>query len=206
MEITEAQLAQILPHAKSDKIAKYLPGLNQELEKVEINTPLRVAHFLAQIGHESASLNASEENLNYSESALKAVFGKYFDDASAKEYARDKEGIANIVYADRMGNSDTQSGDGWRYRGRGLIQLTGKNNYQSCGEALGMDLLSEPERLADDGIASVAAACWYWDTNKLNALADKDDVEAVTRRINGGNHGLEARAQLLQKAKQVLGA
>lgn len=201
-----ATLAEIMPKASQSNIDKYLGALNDEMAKFDINTPLRAAHFVAQLAHESGSFHYSSENLNYSASALKAVFGKYFPtEEMAEEYARQPEKIANRVYADRMGNGDEASGEGWKYRGRGLIQLTGKDNYTNCGAATGMDIVNHPDQLADDANAAVAAAGWFWDMRKLNSYADQDDVKAITKRINGGYNGLEDREAYLARAKQVLG-
>ncbi|MDW3194821.1 MAG: glycoside hydrolase family 19 protein [Cytophagales bacterium] len=203
---TAATLAEIMPKASQVNIDKYLGALNGEMSKFDINTPLRAAHFIAQLAHESGSFHYSSENLNYSASALRAVFGKYFPtDEEAEAYARQPEKIANRVYANRMGNGDESSGEGWKYRGRGLIQLTGKDNYTNCGNATGMDLVNNPDQLADNADAAVAAAGWFWDMRKLNGYADQDDIKAITKRINGGYNGLEDREAYLARAKQVLG-
>ncbi len=144
--------------------------------------------------------------MNYNAKALRAVFGNYFPtDELAEDYARKPEKIANRVYANRMKNGDEESGDGWKYRGRGLIQLTGKENYTKCGGALKIDLVNKPDLLAQDANAAVAAACWFWDSRKLNAYADQDDIRSVTKCINGGYNGLEDREQYLRRAKSVLG-
>ncbi|MCF2859231.1 glycoside hydrolase family 19 protein [Pseudoalteromonas sp. SMS1] len=203
--LTLELLAEIVPQANPEHIEKYLTALNEVLPQFEINTPLRVAHFLAQIAHESGYFRCSSENLNYSQKALRAVFGKYFpDDASAEAYARQPEKIANRVYADRMGNGDEASGDGWKYRGRGLIQLTGKDNYVRCGKALGLDLISDPEVVSADAKVAIQSACHYWQSCDLNGWADKDELVTITKRINGGTHGLDDRAALLNRAKQFL--
>lgn len=203
---TAETLSEIMPKASKDNIDKYLGALNGEMSKFDINTPLRAAHFIAQLAHESGSFHYSSENLNYSASALRAVFGKYFPtDELAEAYARQPEKIANRVYADRMGNGDEASGEGWKYRGRGLIQLTGKDNYSNCGKSTGMDLVDNPDQLADNADAAVAAAGWFWDMRKLNGYADEDDIKAITKRINGGYNGLEDREAYLARAKQVLG-
>ncbi|WP_206074224.1 glycoside hydrolase family 19 protein [Pseudoalteromonas rubra] len=205
MQLAQSLIKDIMPHASIDNIRYYLSALNSVLPEYEITTPLRVAHFLAQIGHESGSLKYKQENLNYSTVALSSVFSKYFPDATlAAEYARKPELIANRVYADRMGNGDEDSGDGWRYRGRGLIQLTGKSNYQRCGEAIGQDLLGQPDLICSEPEIAVRSACFYWQSRKLNALADQDELVAITRKINGGIHGLEDRAAFLNRAKQFM--
>jgi putative chitinase len=204
--IAVEQLREIMTKATEANISKYAPALNDEMAKYEINTPQRIAHFIAQIAHESGSFRYSSENLNYSAGALRTVFGKYFkSDELANEYARKPEKIANRVYANRMGNGDEASGDGWKYRGRGLIQLTGKENYTRCGEGIGRDLVSNPDQLATDAHAAVAASGWYWNSRGLNAYADKDDVETITRKINGGLNGINDRRENLMRAKIVLG-
>ena len=206
MLVTKAQLQATMPKASSANVDKFLPALNSNLATYGINTPLRIAHFLAQIGHESASLSATSENLNYSAKGLRAVFGKYFPtDAEAQAFERQPEKIANRVYANRMGNGNEASGDGYRYRGRGLIQLTGKDNYTQCGNAIKLDLVGNPDQLASDANAAVDAAGWFWDSRKLNTYADADDIKAITKRINGGYNGLEDRQSYLTRAKQALG-
>lgn len=202
--LSKEMLAQIMPKAKQEDIDKYYIPLNEGLIKYGINTPLRVAHFLAQIAHESGSFKYSSENLNYSAQALRSVFGKYFPTSEmAEEYGRQKEKIANRVYGSRMGNGDENSGDGWRYRGRGLIQLTGKENYQNCGRSIGIDIVNNPDALASDPTSAVLAAGWFWDSKKLNRYADNDDVLTVTKRINGGTHGLDDRKAYLARAKKA---
>ncbi|MAC47336.1 glycoside hydrolase family 19 protein [Oceanospirillum beijerinckii] len=207
MEIVNAeQLHEIMPNAKQENILLYQHGINKVFADFEINTPLRVVHFLAQIAHESGSLRYVSENLNYSAKALRAVFGKYFPiDSDAEEFARQPEKIANRVYANRMGNGDEASGDGWRYHGRGLIQLTGKDNYRHFAQSVGKNTIARPDLLQTDPDLAVAAAGWYWDSRNLNAYADHDDIREITRRINGGYHGLEDRQQYLTRAKSVLG-
>ena len=164
-----------------------------------VNTNLRKAHFMAQIEHES-NLKPVSENLNYSETALLSVFGKYFTPETAKEYARQPEKIANIVYANRMGNGDTASGEGWKFRGKGFIQLTGKNNYKSLTEYTGIDYVSYPEMLLNEPDAMIAAL-WFWKANGINKYADLDDCEKVTRKINGGTNGLVRRMVLTDEWK-----
>ena len=204
--ISESQLQQMMPQASAENVAKYTPALNHQMSKYEINSPLRISHFIAQLAHESGSFRYSAENLNYRASALRAVFGKYFpDDELAEAYARQPEKIANRVYANRMGNGDEASGDGWKYRGRGLIQLTGKDNYTNCGKGIGLDLVGNPEQLATDAEAAVAASGWFWNMRGLNAHADNDDILTITKRINGGTNGLDDRKKYNEKAKEVLG-
>jgi putative chitinase len=153
----------------------------------------RAAHFFAQTAHESGNFKAFSENLNYGAKGLRGIFGKYFPtDALAKAYERQPQKIANRVYANRMGNGDEASGDGWRYRGRGLKQLTGKDNYTRCGQGLGLDLVANPDLLLTPEGASLSAA-WFWSVNKCGPIADSGDFVALTKKINGGTIGLEDR-------------
>ena len=171
------------------------------LEQHYICTPLRLAHFFAQIHHES-NLKPVEENLNYSAEALRRVFKDYFpNDTMANFYARKPEKIANRVYADRMGNGNEASGDGWKFRGRGFIQITGKNNYILLSKDTRIDYLNNPELLLNEA-DSMISALWYWTKNNLNTYADQDDIRAVTKRINGGYNGLAHRILLLEQYKQ----
>jgi predicted chitinase len=184
---------------------QYLGDLEQLLPKYDIaKSKLRLAHFFSQVLHESGCMRFDMENLNYSAKALRAVFGKYFETADqAEKYARQPEKIANRVYADRMGNGSESSGDGWKYRGRGLIQLTGKNNYQAFANWMDDDTIIEnPDLVASE--YAVHSAVFFWDRNNLNAIADQDDVRKLTRRINGGDNGLAHRRELLNKANGLL--
>ena len=182
--------------------------LNKTLEKYEINTPLRVAHFISQCAHESGNFKILKENLNYSQQGLRKVFPKYFpDDATAFRYARQPAAIANKVYAGRMGNGPESSGDGWKYSGKGLIQLTGKSNVQKCSQFLFSDdrLVADPTWISTQE-GAVASATWFWSANDLNKIADSDNIVLMTKRINGGNIGLFERTELLHKCKEVFGA
>jgi len=171
------------------------------LKKNDINTPLRLAHFFAQIHHES-NLKPISENLNYSSSALQRVFKKYFPTkALADEYARNPEKIANKVYASRMGNGDEFSGDGWKYRGRGFIQITGKDNYKALRKATTIDYVNNPDLLLNEA-DSMISALWYWTSNNLNKYADRDDINTITKKINGGYNGISHRRQLLENYKK----
>lgn len=203
-ELTTDMMRELFPKAKEGKAL--MAALTKMLPKYEINTPERVAMFLAQCGHESGGFTVRTENLNYSAKALDAVFGKYFKKAGrdAKAYERQPEKIANIVYANRMDNGDTASGDGWRFRGRGYIQLTGRYNYTKFAAAIDKSLEDTIEYL-DTVEGALESACWYWDTNGLNKLADAQDIKASTKRINGGYIGLEDREKHYKHALHVLG-
>ena len=189
--ITESLLVQS-GTCTPELAAKFLAPLNKVCDKYEINTPLRIAGFLAQCGHESGGFRLTVENMNYSASRLLIVFERYFNADSAKNYEFKPEKIANRVYADRMGNGDEASGDGWKYRGRGLIQLTGKDSYAAFSMAADNNALVEPELVEQPELAAMSAG-WYWDTRKINALADNKDIVGMTRRVNGGTNGLDDR-------------
>ncbi|PXX79160.1 glycoside hydrolase family 19 protein [Rivihabitans pingtungensis] len=182
---------------------RFASALAAACHQYQINTPLRMAAFIGQCSHESGGFRTLNENLNYSAQGLRNTWPSRFpDDATANAYARQPEKIANKVYGGRMGNGPEASGDGWRYHGRGLIQLTGKANYQAAGAALGVDLVANPDLAATPKYAALTAG-WYWDTHKLNALADKQDNTAITKAINGSTLGLIDRqrriSDLLEK-------
>jgi len=204
MELTKQQLKELLP--KNPYIDQWHHALSQLLPDYEINTPQRIAAFIAQCAHESGGFIFLTENLNYKAASLRKIFGKYFtDDATAAAYEKKPEKIANRIYANRMGNGDEASGDGYKYRGRGLIQLTGKTNYTWFAASLEIS----PEEAAEytqtfEGAAQ--SACWFWETNKLNQWADKGDIEKMTKIINGGTIGLEDRKKHYAHALHVLGA
>lgn len=202
--ITQEQMAEALPGVKDENIELFYEPLIAAMEEFGIDTPARMAGFLAQCAHESGNFSAVRENLNYSADGLRRVFPKYFRDVDADDYHRQPEKIANRVYANRMGNGDEDSGDGWRYKGRGLIQLTGKTNYTLCGEDLEVDLIAEPEYLETPEGAARSAA-WFWWKNNLNAFADKNDIVGMTKRINGGTNGLEDRKKHYFHALEALG-
>ena len=200
MPITVQQLLQILPNA-GQSAGVFVPVLNTAMNRFQIVGLKRVASFIAQVGHESGQLTHLVENLNYGADALRKTWPNRFDANMASALARKPEQIANIAYANRMGN--TEQGDGWKYRGRGLIQITGKNNYHACGEALGLDLIAQPELLEKPQHACMSAA-WFWATNGLNTLADAGKFDAITQRINGGQTGAEDRQALNARALKVL--
>lgn len=221
MTITSEQLQAIMPEADTQNIQTYLPYLNQEMPVYQINTPARAAAFLAHLAHESGQFRVVTENLNYRAERLLAVFPKYFPTlALAKQFGGKPEKIANKVYANRLGNGPESSGDGWRFKGRGLIQLTGRASYGDCSKALtgtkstfqeASDLLATPQY-------AVASACWFWTVYKtLNEVADQPDTwgtmyknknynkfQWLTLRINGGLNGYEDRLGFWEKAKMAL--
>lgn len=166
----------------------------------EINTPQRVAGFFAQCGHESMNFRVLEENLNYTAEALNQVFPKYFSKVSSKDFAKQPEKIANLVYGNRMGN--VNPGDGYLFRGRGIIQLTGRDNYTNFGKSLGLS----PEQVIDyiqTKKGALESACWYWKTRKINLACDANDIVRMTKLVNGGTHGLEDRKKRYTSALQI---
>lgn len=175
MELTGDQIKKILPSASKSNINKYLPYINQYMEMYGINTPLRVSGFIAQVGHESGSF----------------------------VYVR--EIASGAAYEGRKDLGNTQKGDGVRFKGRGLIQITGRANYTKVSEDLGIDCINHPELLEQPNNA-VQSACWFWQTHGLNEIADNDDIVKMTKVINGGTNGLNDRTKIYNKAKQVLGA
>ena len=184
--------------------AKWLEPLEKTFAKYDISTPLRQATFIGQCQHESGNFKTLEENLNYSSQALMRTWPTRFpDSATAMKYAYHPEMIANKVYGGRMGNGVEESGDGWKYHGRGLIQLTGKENYGNCGSGIGMDLLGNPGLLSTPEYAALSAG-WFWRKRDLNSLADAGDYETMTKRINGGTLGLDDRKAKIAKALSVL--
>jgi putative chitinase len=187
-----------------DKVLAQIPDT---AAKFEINTPLRLAHFLAQCGHESGQFKVVNENLNYGLKGLCGIFKKYFPtEAKAKEYERKPEKIANLVYASRMGNGPESSGDGYKYRGRGYIQLTGKDNYTAFGKAIGENIPATPDLVATQ--YPLLSAAWFFNKNGLHKLADKgattEVVTMVTKRVNGGTIGLADRLKHFQEYYTLL--
>lgn len=202
--ITPQLIIAITGNADIKTVTEIANALNDTITKYSINTPLRISHFLAQLLHESGNFKFLRENLNYSVKGLLTTFPKYFiNEAAATPYARNQEMIANRVYGGRMGNGDEKSGDGFKFRGRGYIQITGKNNYTALSNDLKIDFLSKPELLETIQYAALSAG-WFWNKNGLNALADKDDVLGVTRRINGGVIGLQDRIDKLNNLKKLI--
>lgn len=188
---------------------KWYQPVVSAMAKYGINTPLRMAHFIAQTGHESSGFATVEESLNYKSSALTAKFPKRITPADAERYGRtdshpaDQRMIGSIIYANRNGNGDVKSGDGYKYRGRGLIQITGRGNYSALVNQLRVDIVNNPEKLTEPNLAAESAAAW-WKNNGLNEVADSDDVDRITRIINGGTNGMEDRKSRLLKAKGIL--
>ena len=197
-------LAKLKGHVPDSVIAQ-IPFIKSNYK---VNTLLRLSHFLAQCGHESANFRAVKENLNYSAEGLNKTFKKYFPTLdSAKDYARQPERIASKVYANRMGNGNEVSKDGFKYLGRGFIQLTGKANYIEFDKSVPEDIITNPELVATK--YPLASAAWFWDKNGLNAIADKGATDAVvksiTKRVNGGTIGLEDRIQHFNEFYSLLG-
>lgn len=178
--------------------------ISTAMDKFGINTAQRMAAFIAQIAHESNLFTATVENLNYSAARLLQTFPAKFKPSEAEAFARKPAAIANRVYSNRFGNGKETSGDGWRYRGRGLIQVTFKDNYRACGDALGIDLVGNPDLLIVPRNAAMSAA-WYWNSRSCNELADAGDMEAITRAVNGGLNGYDERLALYKRAIDVLG-
>ena len=201
---TKEQLREMIP--KNPYVDQWFEAIYEILPEYEITTPQRVAAFLAQCAHESGGFVFLKENLNYKAASLRRVFPKYFpDDAIAVQYAGKGEMIANRVYANRMGNGDEASGDGWRFCGRGLIQLTGKNNYTFFAGSLDIPVEEASEYLQTfEG--AVQSACFFWEQNKLNQWADAGDILTLTKRINGGTIGLEDRIKHYEHALHIFGA
>lgn len=206
MQLTRDQLNQLLP--RNPYIDQWLQALNQLLPDYGIDTPERIAAFIAQCAHESGNFMVLQENLNYRAATLRKIFPKYFPtDAMAQQYANlpnKQEAIANLVYASRMGNGPPESGDGYRFRGRGLIQLTGRDNYTFFAGSLGISVEEASEYL-ETFEGAVQSACWFWETNNLNQWADRGDILTLTKRINGGTIGLEDRIKHYKHALHVLG-
>ena len=205
-ELTLQQLQQLIP--KNPYVKQWHTALQQLLPDYEINTAKRIAAFIAQCAHESGNFTQLRENLNYRAVTLRKIFPKYFPtDELAQQYAirpDRQQAIANLVYANRMGNGPPESGDGYRFAGKGLIQLTGKDNYTWFAASLGIGVEAAAEYLETfEGAAQ--SACWFWETNKLNQWADAGDILTLTKRINGGTIGLEDRIKHYEHALHVLG-
>ena len=199
--ITLEQLKKIIPTNKEPQA--WLDVLNDILPEYGIDTPKRLAGFLAQTAHESADYKLLEENLNYSAAQLQKTWPKRFDATTAAQFARKPEAIANKVYSDRMGNGSAESGDGWRFRGRGIKQLTGRDNYTAFGKSVGMTAEKAAEYLTTKK-GAVESAAWFWKTNNLNRFADAGDIVGLTKAINGGTIGIDDRKKRYTAAIAVL--
>jgi len=202
MLVSFEQLNEFFEDTDEEIIQQYVQPLNDVMEFYEINNKQRIAMFLAQVGHESGGLTTIKENLNYSADRLKVIFPKYFKGVDTTAFAKNPEKIANRVYANRMGNGDEASGDGYRYCGRGLIQLTGKSNYKAFADDMEWSLEDAVESLKVPEGAAWSAG-WFWDSRELNDWADKGDVLTVTKKINGGTIGLEDRKSHYEAALQI---
>ena len=205
--ITAEQFKQLYPRAQDPQ--GWADSMNSVFPTYDLNTPQRVAAFLAQCGHESGGWTVFEENLNYSAAGLNSVFPKYFKNAGrdANEYARQPEKIANVIYANRMGNGGPETGDGWRFRGRGPIQLTGRSNYTAFAKDMFEDwqnLVDNPDWVTADRDYALMSAIWFWNKNGLNREADAGDIKTMTRKINGGYIGLEDRIKHYDEALHLL--
>ncbi len=206
--ITIDQLDMAVPKARYEDLVKYVDFLNEGMETFEINTPNRIAAFIAQVAHESGDFRSTEENLNYSWQALRNTWPKRFaTDEVAKQYHRQPERIANVAYAGRYGNGDEASGDGWKYRGRGLIQVTFRDNYAAYAQAVAdPSIITAPEQVAQPRHAALSA-CWFWHENGLNPLADagnETSFNQITLKINGGWNGKEDRLENWAEARVVM--
>ena len=203
MNITLAQFSQMIS-TNANPLGWYQPSMDL-FQKYNINTKNRIAGFMAQCGHESSDFNVTLENLNYSWQRLRQVFPSHFaTDADAQKVDRKPQAIANIVYANRLGNGNVSSGDGWKFRGHGLIQLTGRSNITKFGASIGMN--------ADQAVAycetpkgALESACWFWTVNNLNHFCDADDIIGLTHAVNGGSNGLAERTARYNKAKTIIG-
>jgi putative chitinase len=202
---TEERLGKALYLTDANTLTNWHNALLDSLPEDMIESPSRIAGFLAQTSHESGKYKFLTENLNYSDKGLLKTFPKYFNESNVMEYARKPETIANRVYANRMGNGDEASGDGWRYCGRGLIQLTGKNNYQAFANSEQMNIEEVPDYLITY-VGAVRSALWFWNKNNLNDTADAGDLLMMTKKINGGTHGLAERTAEYKRILEIYSA
>lgn len=204
--ITADQFHHLFPRAQDPE--SWAASMNEVFPTYEINTPQRVAAFLAQCGHESGGWTVFEENLNYSAQGLMKVFPKYFPTTDlANAYAKQPQKIANRIYSSRMGNGDEHSGDGYKYRGRGPIQLTGRSNYTAFAKEMFDDwqnVVDNPDWVTADRDFALMSAIWFWNKNKLNAQADSGDIKLMTKKINGGYIGLEDRIKHYNECIELL--
>lgn len=203
---TVLQFKELFPKAIDPE--GWVAAMNEQFPDYQVVTPMRIAAFVSQCGHESAGWTRFEENMNYSAKRLLQVFPKYFTPELAKKYERKPELIANRVYGGRIGNGPEESGDGWRFHGRGPIQLTGRDNYTAFAKASfenWQNIVEHPESLLHDKKIGIRCALWFWNTRKCNRMADVGDIVALTKRINGGTHGLAERKRLFDRALAVYG-
>jgi putative chitinase len=200
--LTLEKLRSFLPD--NPHVDYWYDAMSKCLPDYEINTDVRIAAFLAQCAHESGGFKFLKENLNYRAESLMKVWPRYFPDLeTAQRYAHNQEMIANRAYSNRMGNGPEESGDGWKFCGRGLVQLTGRNNYQAFADSIETNIDDIPEYLQTfEG--AVQSACWFWENNNLNELADRQDILTMTKKINGGTLGLNERQNHFQRALQIL--
>ena len=205
--ITLSMLQQLCPKTKAQTLQLYAEPLHEVAQYYDMYDNMkRAAAFIAQTAHESGGFNFVKENLNYSAKGLMTTFRKYFaDETTAKAYERQPEKIANRVYASRMGNGDESSGDGYRFCGRGLIQLTGRINYTKFSQDLGISI-EDTVAYMETPQGAVSSAGWFWDQNNLNQYCDIDDFVTLTKRINGGTLGLEDRVKHYNNALKIMGA
>jgi len=202
--ITSEQLLQIMPKCPQSQLQAFTMALCGAMKEGQINTNNRISCFLGQLAHESNQLREWTEDLNYSINAIMKTWPKRFPTPeSAAPYAHQPEKLANHVYCGRMGNSDEDSGDGWKYRGRSPIQITGRDSYKAAGKFLGVDLENKPDFAADYS-QGFRMSMWYWSVHSLNVLADKMDIIGITKAINGGLLGLQERENFTKKAIEVL--
>lgn len=219
-KLTAKQLAECI-HGRVEIAEKFLPFVKEILPKFGIDTLVRVSAFLSQTGHESAGFSALKENLNYSADGLANTWpnryarklqngsyakndkGRYLPNDLALKLHRKPVDIANNCYANRMGNGDEASGDGWKYSGKGILQVTGKANYAQLTLETGIDFVGQPQ-LLEEPLYAILSACVFWEVNKLNTIADKEDIQLLSKKINGGTIGIQARLDLYKKAKAVL--
>ena len=213
MEITQAQIRRAVPDVNAARLDEFVAAWNMWAVHFGIITKKRGIHLLAQIMAETGALRYMTENMNYSKERLLEIFPKYFDRSNVGLYARNPEKIGNRVYANRMGNGSEGSGDGYRYRGRGCLMLTGKDNYTAFNrsDCCTEDVVRNPDRMAAYYL-NVVSALWFWSKNSLNAYADKDDgtngeeiVRQITRKVNGGSNGLAERKRYYRQLKEVFG-
>lgn len=202
-KFTKEMVEEILHRRNIDE---WFDAMEELFPKYDITTIPRVAGFISQTAHESTNYHVLSENLNYSAKALDAIFGKYFKRAGrdANEYHRKPEEIANVIYANRMDNGDTDSGDGWKYRGGGILQLTGRHNYTKFGDSVGLSAEEATEYVRTPR-GAIESACWFWKTNNLNDICDDMDIVKMTKRINGGTIGLDDRKKHWNHSLEVLG-